>query len=119
MPYVEELGISLSYRVYNIGIQGKVAPCRWSTTSRRTSFAGIGSMTLKKDFQSHNHDGSNPAAWAAGQPVEWGHEHSNITLPSEPGETSLNADASLLAIALEHNIHIYSISDRNLYRFVF
>ena len=69
---------------------------------------------IDKDF--HAHDGTTPATWAAGQPAEWGHEHAKISLPSEPGAASLNADASLLAIALEHDIHLYSISDLSLYQ---
>ena len=69
---------------------------------------------IKKDF--HSRDGTTPATWAAGQPAEWGREHAKIPLPTEPGATSLNTDASLLAIALENNIHLYSISDLSLYQ---
>lgn len=69
---------------------------------------------IKKDF--HSHDGTTPATWAAGQPAEWGHEHAKIPLPTEPGAACLNADASLLAIALEHDIHLYNISDFSLYQ---
>ena len=69
---------------------------------------------IDKDF--HSYDGTTPATWAAGQPTEWGHEHSKIPLPTEPGAACLNADASLLAIALEHDIYLYSISDLSLYQ---
>lgn len=69
---------------------------------------------IDKDF--HSHDGTTPATWAAGQPAEWGHEHAKIPLPTEPGAACLNADASLFAIALEHDIHLYSISELSLYQ---
>ena len=69
---------------------------------------------IDKDF--HSHDGTTPATWAAGQPAEWGHEHAKIPLPTQPGPACLNADASLLAVALEHDIHLYSISDFRLYQ---
>ena len=69
---------------------------------------------IDKDF--HSRDGTTPATWAAGQPAEWGREHAKIPLPTEPGAASLNADASLLAIALENDIHLYSISDLSLYQ---
>ena len=69
---------------------------------------------IAQDF--HSHDGSTPASWADGQPLEWGHEHAKIPLSTEPGAASLNADSSLLAIALEREIHIYNISDLSLYQ---
>lgn len=69
---------------------------------------------IDKDF--HSVDGATPSTWAAGQPVEWGHEHAKIPLPTEPGAACLNADASLLAIALEHDIYLYGISDLSLYQ---
>ena len=69
---------------------------------------------VEKDF--HSRDGTTPATWAAGQPAGWGHEHAKIPLPTEPGAASLNADASLLAIGLDKDIHLYSISDLSLYQ---
>ncbi|MCJ1456644.1 hypothetical protein MMC28_007006 [Mycoblastus sanguinarius] len=63
---------------------------------------------IEKDFQSA--DGT-PATWATGQPAYWGEEHASIPLPCSPATACLNADSSLLAVALEHDIHIYSISD--------
>lgn len=69
---------------------------------------------IDKDF--HSSDGTTSATWAAGTPADWGCEHAKIPLPNEPGAASLNADSSLLAIALENDIHLYSISDLSLYR---
>ena len=69
---------------------------------------------IDKDF--HSRDGTTPATWAAAQPAEWGSEHAKIPLPCEPGAASLNADASLLAIALENDIHLYSVGDLSLYQ---
>lgn len=69
---------------------------------------------IDNDF--HSHAGTTPATWAAGQPAEWGHEHAKIPLPTEPGSACLKADASLLVIALEHDIHLYSISEPSLYQ---
>lgn len=68
---------------------------------------------IDKDF--HSSDGS-PATWAPGQPTNWGNEHAKLPLPSEPGTACLNADESLLAVALDHDIHIYSIADLSLYQ---
>ncbi|KAL9639342.1 MAG: hypothetical protein Q9164_000977 [Protoblastenia rupestris] len=63
---------------------------------------------VDKDF--HAADGT-PATWATGQPKYWGEEHASIPLPSEPATACLNADKSLLAVALKHDIHLYSTSD--------
>lgn len=67
---------------------------------------------IDKDF--HSADGDTPATWAPGQPTEWGKEHAKIPLPTKPATTSLNADESLLAVALDHDIHVYGISDLSL-----
>ncbi|KAM0798475.1 hypothetical protein BDR22DRAFT_859123 [Usnea florida] len=69
---------------------------------------------IDKDFHSSN--GTTSATWAAGAPSEWGCEHAKIPFRSEPGAASLNADASLLAIALENDIHLYSTSNLKLYQ---
>ena len=69
---------------------------------------------IEKDF--HSHDGTTPAMWAPDQPTEWGHEHAKIPLPSEPATACLNADETLLAVALEQDIHVYSIGDLSLYQ---
>ena len=79
-----------------------------------TDFRRDWAYAIERDF--HSRDGTIPARWAAGQPVEWGGEHAKIPLPKGPGAASLNADASLLAIALETDIHLYSISDLSLYQ---
>lgn len=60
---------------------------------------------IDKDFQSP--DGT-PAHYAPGQPKYWGEEHASIPLPTSPSSSSLNADHSLIAVALEHDIHIYA-----------
>ncbi|CAD6592905.1 MAG: hypothetical protein ASARMPRED_006787 [Alectoria sarmentosa] len=67
---------------------------------------------IDSDF--HSPDGTTPATYAEGQPAEWGHEHDKIPLPAEPGAAGLNADESLLAVALDQDIHIYSVADRSL-----
>lgn len=69
---------------------------------------------IEQDF--HSPDGTTPATWAADQPTEWGHEHAEIPLPSDPATACLNADESLLAVALEHDIHIYNVGDLSLYQ---
>ena len=68
---------------------------------------------IDRDF--HSSDGT-PATWAPGQPTEWGNEHAKIPLESEPATARLNADESLLAVALKHDIHIYNMSDMSLYQ---
>ena len=69
---------------------------------------------IDKDFHSSN--GTTSATWAAGAPAEWGCEYAKIPIPSEPGAASVNADASLLAIALGNDIHLYSTSNLKLYQ---
>ncbi len=60
---------------------------------------------IDKDFQSS--DGT-PAQYAPGQPKHWGEEYASIPLPTVPSSSSLNADHSLIAVALEHDIQIYA-----------
>lgn len=85
-----------------------------TTTTTSRQFRNNWVYAIEKDFHSHN--GTTPATWAPAQPNEWGHEHAKIPLPSEPGTLCLNADETLLAVALEHDIHIYSIGDLGLYQ---
>ena len=66
---------------------------------------------LEKDF--HSADGT-PAQYAPGQPQFWGEEQASIALPSTPGPACLNADQSLLAVAIGHDIHIYELSNLSL-----
>ena len=66
---------------------------------------------IDKDF--HSPDGT-PATWAPGQPTEWGHEHAKIPLATEPTTACLNANETLLAVALDQDINIYRISDLSL-----
>lgn len=61
--------------------------------------------TIDKDFQSS--DGT-PAQYAPNQPRYWGEEYARIPLPTSPSSSSLNADHSLIAVALEHEILIYA-----------
>ena len=60
---------------------------------------------IAKDF--HSSDGT-PAQYAPGQPQYWGEEYASIPLPTAPASASLNADGSLIAVALEHDIHVYA-----------
>ena len=60
---------------------------------------------IDKDFQSS--DGT-PTQYAPDQPKYWGEEYACIPLPTLPSSSSLNADHSLVAVALEHDIHIYA-----------
>lgn len=60
---------------------------------------------IDKDFQSP--DGT-PAQYAPGQPKYWGEEYASIPLPTAPSSSSLNADHSLIAVALENDIQIYA-----------
>ena len=55
-----------------------------------------------------------PCTWAPGQPSQWGDESFKIALPTEPADASLNADGTLLAVALQHDIHIYTVSEFTL-----
>ena len=67
---------------------------------------------IKKDF--HSSDGT-PASWAEGQPQQWHRdEHASTQLPSKAGPASLNADESLIAVAVEHDILIYNTDTENL-----
>lgn len=68
---------------------------------------------IDQDF----HSSGTPATWAAAdQPTVWGHEHGKIPLSSDPATVSLNADESPLAVALDHDIHIYHTSELTLYQ---
>lgn len=60
---------------------------------------------IDKDFQSSDR---TPAQYAPGQPKYWGEEYASIPLPTVPSSSSLNANHSLIAVALEHDIHIYA-----------
>lgn len=51
-----------------------------------------------------------PYTWAPGQPSQWGDESFKIPLPTDPADTGLNADGTLLAVALQLNIYIYTVS---------
>ena len=51
-----------------------------------------------------------PYTWAPGQPSQWGDESFKIPLPTEPADASLNADGTLFAVALQYDIHIYTVS---------
>ncbi|KAK4976567.1 hypothetical protein LTR28_007959, partial [Elasticomyces elasticus] len=64
-----------------------------------------------QDFQSTD---GRPATWAPGQPTYWGNEDAKIPLPTTPADSSLNADGSLIAVALEHDIQVYTTSDLKL-----
>ena len=68
---------------------------------------------ITQDFKSA--DGQS-ARYAPGQPCQWGDEHARIPLPSQPATASLNADSTLLAVALEHEIHVYAINDFSLHQ---
>ncbi|MCJ1267888.1 hypothetical protein MMC22_007774 [Lobaria immixta] len=70
-------------------------------------------FAVDKDFKAG--DGT-PANWAAGQPQYWGEEHARIVLPFPPSTVSLNADCTLLAVALEHDIYIYSTTDWSVFQ---
>lgn len=59
-----------------------------------------------QDFTSAD---GKPATWAPGQPAFWGDEQAKIPLSTEPASASLSADGNLLALALEHDIHVYSV----------
>lgn len=86
----------------------KAMPCYTSDRFRKDWIYAV-----DKDFQSAN---GTPASWATGQPTYWGEEHASIPLPSPPAEACLSADSSLLAVALEHDIHIYTTSDLSLFQ---
>ncbi len=64
-----------------------------------------------EDFKSSD---GQPYTWAPGQPSQWGDESFKIPLPAEPADASLNADGTLLAVALQHGINIYTVSDFTL-----
>ena len=66
---------------------------------------------VKDDF--HSSDGT-PASWAEGQPKQYGDELASVQLPSEAGSASLNADHSLIAVGVGHDILIYNTDTENL-----
>ena len=64
-----------------------------------------------EDFKSSD---GKPYTWAPGQPSQWGDEVFKIRLSTEPADASLNADGTLFAIALQHDIHVYTVSEFTL-----
>ena len=66
---------------------------------------------IEKDF--HSSDGT-PAEWASGQPQQYGDELASIPLASKPESASVNADETLIAIAVEHDIFLYSTDIKSL-----
>ena len=66
-----------------------------------------------QDFKS---SGGQPASWAPGQSYQWGDENAKIPLPSQPETASLYADSTLLAVSLENDVHIFTISDLSLHQ---
>ena len=64
---------------------------------------------LDKDFRSS--DGT-PVQYASDQPKYWGEEYARIPLSSSPSSVSLNADGSLIAVALKHDIQIYATDSK-------
>ena len=65
----------------------------------------------REDFKGSD---GQPYTWAPGQPSQWGDESFKIPLPTKPADASLNADGTLLAVALQHDIHIYTVNDFTL-----
>ncbi|KAL6247521.1 hypothetical protein RBB50_005867 [Rhinocladiella similis] len=57
------------------------------------------------DFKTDNGD---PYPYAEGGHMEWGAEDHKITLPTKPSKVAINTDGSTLAVAVEHDIHIFS-----------
>lgn len=66
---------------------------------------------IDKDF--HSSDGT-PAVWAPGQPQYNGEEYAHILLPSHSTVASVNSDESLIAVGIEHDIHIYNTDTQEL-----
>ncbi len=47
---------------------------------------------------------------------QWGEEHAKIPLQCNPASACVNADDTLLAVALEHDIHIYTTAALHLHQ---
>ncbi|KAJ9500945.1 hypothetical protein H2202_003503 [Exophiala xenobiotica] len=63
---------------------------------------------ISQDFKT---DSGEPFPYVEGGHREWGSEDYKITLPSEPTAVVVSSDNSLLAVGVEHDIHIFGTED--------
>lgn len=66
---------------------------------------------VARDFKAE--DGT-PATWADGHPRYWGDEDFKIPLDTSPNAACANADNTLLAVAVKHDINVYDLKDLSL-----
>ncbi|KIW14911.1 hypothetical protein PV08_07696 [Exophiala spinifera] len=64
-----------------------------------------------EDFKT---DDGDTYPYVEGGHVEWGAEDHKLTLPTKPSKVAINTDASILAVAVEHDIHVFSTEDYRL-----
>ncbi|MBV36793.1 MAG: hypothetical protein CMP47_15290 [Rickettsiales bacterium] len=66
---------------------------------------------INQDFKT---DSDEPFPYVEGGHLEWGSEDYKIMLPSQPTAVVVSSDNSLLAVAVEHDIHIFGTEEFKL-----